>query len=442
MPIEILMPALSPTMEEGTLAKWMVKEGDTVSAGDVLAEIETDKAIMEVEAIDEGVIGKIMVANGTEGVKVNTVIAVLLEEGEDAAAIGAPPAPKAEVAPAQSVPAKAAPAAQSPVAPAAPISAAPQSGKRVFSSPLARRIAGQEGLDIAKIAGTGPHGRIIKRDVEEALASGMAKAGAAPAPSVAPAAAPAAIQPSGMSDDAVLKLFEEGSYEIVPHDNMRKTIAKRLTESSQTIPGYFLSVDCELDALMALRQQVNDNAPMKNDKPAYKVSVNDFIIKALALALKAVPEANASWTQSGMIVHKHADIGVAVAIDGGLITPIVRAAELKPISVISNAVKDMAARAKVKKLNPTEYQGGTTAVSNLGMFGVKEFTSIINPPHASIVSIGAGEERAVVKNGELAIALVMTATFAFDHRVIDGAVGAQLAGAFKNYIQNPMSMLV
>lgn len=447
MPIEILMPALSPTMEEGTLAKWMVKEGDTVSAGDVLAEIETDKATMEVEAIDEGVIGKIMVADGTEGVKVNTVIAVLLEEGEDAAAIGAPSAPKAETSPAQSAPAKAAPTAPSPVAPAASapaalISAAPQSGKRVFSSPLARRIAGQEGLDIAKITGTGPHGRVIKRDVEEALASGTAKAGAAPAPSAAPAAAPAASQPSGMSDEAVLKLFEEGSYDIVPHDNMRKTIAKRLTESSQTIPGYFLSVDCELDALMALRQQVNDNAPIKNDKPAYKVSVNDFIIKALALALKAVPEANASWTQSGMIVHKHADIGVAVAIDGGLITPIVRAAELKPISVISNAVKDMAARAKAKKLNPTEYQGGTTAVSNLGMFGVKEFTSIINPPHASIVSIGAGEERAVVKNGELAIALVMTATFAFDHRVIDGAVGAQLASAFKNYIQNPMSMLV
>lgn len=439
MPIEILMPALSPTMEEGNLAKWMVKEGDSVSSGDVLAEIETDKATMEVEAIDDGVVGKIMVADGTEGVKVNEVIAVLLEDGEDASAISS--APKAAPAAAASEPADsaaaAAPTAATKAAPA-PAPAAPKaSGERIFSSPLARRIASQEGLDIAKITGTGPRGRVVKRDVEEALKSGTAKAGAS-----APASSGATSMPTGMSDEAVLKLFEEGSYDVQPHDGMRKTIAKRLTESTQTIPGYFLSVDCELDALMAARKEINQAAPVTDDKPAYKISVNDFIIKALALALKAVPEANASWTESGMIVHKHADVGVAVAIEGGLITPIVREAENKSLSVISNAVKDMAGRAKSKKLAPTEYQGGTTAVSNLGMFGVKEFTSIINPPHASIVSIGAGDKRPVVKDGELSIAMVMTATFAFDHRVIDGAVGAQLAAAFKNYIQNPMSMLV
>lgn len=434
MPIEILMPALSPTMEEGTLSKWVVKEGDAVASGDVLAEIETDKATMEVEAIDDGVVGKIMVAEGTEGVKVNAIIAVLLEDGEDASAIGSASKAVPISAPADNTPADNAPAMSESTAPK---TASKVDGERIFSSPLARRIAGQEGLDIAKITGTGPHGRIVKRDVDAALTAGTAKAGvSAPAKSV-----PAAM-PTGMSDEAVLKLFDEGSYDVVPHDGMRKTIAKRLTESTQTIPGYFLSVDCELDALMAMRKQINDGAPVKEDKPAYKVSVNDFIIKALALSLKAVPEANASWTESGMIVHKHADVGVAVAIDGGLITPIVREAELKPLSVISNAVKDMAGRAKSKKLAPSEYQGGTTAVSNLGMFGVKEFTSIINPPHASIVSIGAGDKRPVVKNGELSVATVMTATFAFDHRVIDGAVGAQLASAFKNYIQNPMSMLV
>ena len=440
MPIEILMPALSPTMEEGTLAKWMVKEGDSVTSGDVLAEIETDKATMEVEAIDDGVVGKIMVADGTEGVKVNAVIAVLLEDGEDASAISDAPkaAPAAAEKPAEAAaPAQAAPAASAAPAPKAPAPApaAPKAdGARVFSSPLARRIASQEGLDISKITGTGPHGRVVKRDVEKALASGTAKAGAA-------GSAPAAM-PAGMSDETVLKLFEEGSYDVVAHDGMRKTIASRLTESSQTIPSYFLTVDCELDTLLAARKDINDNAPIKDERAAYKVSVNDFIIKALALALKAVPEANASWTESGMIVHKHADVGVAVAIDGGLITPIVREAELKSLSVISSEVKDMAKRAKSKKLAPSEYQGGTTAVSNLGMFGVKEFTSIINPPHASIVSIGAGDQRPVVKNGELKVATVMTATFALDHRVIDGAVGAQLASAFKRYIQNPVNMLV
>ena len=433
MPIEILMPALSPTMEEGKLSKWVVKEGDSVTSGDVLAEIETDKATMEVEAVDEGTIGKIMVDEGAEGVKVNAIIAVLLEEGESASDIGSAPAaapaaeaPKADAAPAPT------PAAVAP-APAAPKAA---SGDRIFSSPLARRIASQEDVDLAAVNGTGPHGRVVKRDVEAAIKSGTGKAKASGAPAAQKTLA------TGMSDETVLKLFEEGSYEIVPHDGMRKTIASRLTESTQTIPSFYLSVDCELDALLATRKQINDAAPIVDDKPAYKVSVNDFIIKALALALKANPATNASWTESGMVMHKHADIGVAVAIEGGLITPIVKAAEEKSLSVISNSVKDLAKRARDRKLKPSEYQGGTTAVSNLGMFGVRDFTSIINPPHASIVSIGAGEKRPVVRDGELTTATMMTATFAFDHRVIDGSVGATLSSSFKHYLENPFSMMV
>ena len=436
MPIDILMPALSPTMEEGKLAKWVVKEGDTVTSGDVLAEIETDKATMEVEAVDEGTIGKIMVDEGSEGVKVNAVIAVLLEEGESAADIGSAPAaaPKAEATPSAEVPkAEAAPTA-APAAPAAPKAA---SGDRVFSSPLARRIASQEGVDIAAVTGTGPHGRVVKRDVEAAIKSGTATSKAASSASTAPKALA-----TGMSDETVLKLFDEGSYEIVPHDGMRKTIASRLTESTQTIPSFFLTVDCQLDALLATRKQINAAAPIVDEKPTYKVSVNDFIIKALALALKAHPNANASWTEGGMIVHKHADVGVAVAIEGGLITPIVTAAEEKTLTAISSNVKDLARRARDRKLKPSEYQGGTTAVSNLGMFGVRDFTSIINPPHASIVSIGAGEQRPFVKDGELTVATLMTATFAFDHRVIDGAVGAELAASFKKFIENPLSIMV
>ena len=431
------MPALSPTMEEGKLSKWVVKEGDTVSSGDVLAEIETDKATMEVEAVDEGTIGKIMVDEGSEGVKVNAVIAVLLEEGESASDIGSAPAaaPMAAAAPAAEAPkAEAAPVAAAAPAPAAPKAA---SGERVFSSPLARRIASQEGVDISTVTGTGPHGRVVKRDVEAAKKSGAATSKAASSASAA-----SKTLATGMSDETVLKLFEEGSYEIVPHDGMRKTIASRLTESTQTIPSFFLSVDCELDALLATRKEINASAPMVNEKPTYKISVNDFIIKALALALKAHPNANAAWTEGGMIVHKHADVGVAVAIEGGLITPIVKAAEEKTLSAISNDVKDLAKRARDRKLKPSEYQGGTTAVSNLGMFGVRDFTSIINPPHASIISIGAGEQRPVVKNGELSVATLMTATFAFDHRVIDGAVGAELSASFKKFIENPLSMMV
>lgn len=437
MPIDILMPALSPTMEEGKLSKWVVKEGDSVTSGDVLAEIETDKATMEVEAVDEGTIGKIMVDEGAEGVKVNAVIAVLLEEGESASDIGSAPAPAPAAAPAAEAPKTEAAPAAAPAA-AAPAPAAPKaaSGDRVFSSPLARRIASQEGVDIAVVNGTGPHGRVVKRDVEAAIKSGTGKAKASGAPASQRTLA------TGMSDETVLKLFEEGSYEIVPHDGMRKTIASRLTESTQTIPSFFISVDCELDALLATRKQINDGAPVIDDKPAYKISVNDFIIKALALALKANPATNASWTEGGMVMHKHADVGVAVAIEGGLITPIVKAAEEKSLSVISSSVKDLAKRARDRKLKPSEYQGGTTAVSNLGMFGVRDFTSIINPPHASIVSIGAGEKRPVVRDGELTVATMMTATFAFDHRVIDGAIGATLSASFKGYLENPMSMMV
>ncbi len=437
MPINILMPALSPTMEEGNLAKWLVKEGDSVSSGDVLAEIETDKATMEVEAIDEGTVGKIVVPDGTAGVKVNELIAVLLEDGEDASAIDTAAAP----APAAAAPAPAAESAPA-AAPAAPAGPAPTaaSGDRVIASPLARRIAKQNSVDLTAVSGTGPRGRIVKADVEAAIAGGTAKAADAP---VAPAPAPAPkAAPSGMSDDAVLKLFEEGSYELEPHDGMRKTIASRLTESKQTIPHFYVSVDCQLDALLKLRGDLNKSAPVKDDKPAYKLSVNDMVIKALALALRDVPDANVSWTADNMVKHKHADVGVAVSIPGGLITPIVRRAEEKALSAISNEMKDMGKRAKDRKLSPHEYQGGTTAVSNMGMMGVSNFAAVVNPPHATILAVGAGEQRPVVKDGALAVATVMTVTLSTDHRCVDGALGAELLQAFKGYIENPMSMLV
>ncbi|MFK7791731.1 MAG: pyruvate dehydrogenase complex dihydrolipoamide acetyltransferase [Devosiaceae bacterium] len=435
MPINILMPALSPTMEEGNLAKWLVKEGDSVTSGDVLAEIETDKATMEVEAVDEGTVGKIVVPDGTTGVKVNELIAVLLEEGEDVSAIDTS---SASVAPAASSPAPEqvpTPAA----APSAPAGPAPVVGSsRVIASPLARRIAAQNGVDLSTVKGTGPRGRIVKADVE-----GLSASTAASSASASPtASAPAKAAPTGMSDDATLKLFEEGSYELIPHDGMRKTIAARLTESKQTIPHFYVSVDCQLDDLLVLRGQLNKSAPVKDDKPVYKLSVNDMVIKALALGLRDVPDANVSWTASDMVKHKHADVGVAVSIPGGLITPIIRRAEEKPLSVISNEMKDMGKRAKEKKLAPNEYQGGTTAVSNMGMMGVSNFSAVVNPPHATILAVGAGEQRPVVKDGALAIATVMTVTLSTDHRCVDGALGAQLLGAFKGYIENPMSMLV
>ncbi|NBN77775.1 pyruvate dehydrogenase complex dihydrolipoamide acetyltransferase [Microvirga tunisiensis] len=451
MPINITMPALSPTMEEGNLAKWLVKEGDKVAPGDVIAEIETDKATMEVEAVDEGTLAKILVPAGSQGVKVNTVIAVLAADGEDASKASAAPAatPAAAAAPAPAAPAAAPVAAAAPAA-AAPAAAPQSGGARVFASPLARRLAAQNGLDLKAIAGSGPHGRVVQRDIEAALTSGTGKAApaaAAPAP-VAAAPAPAAAAPApalatGPSKDQVLKLFSEGSYELVPHDGMRKTIAKRLTESKQTIPHFYVSVDCELDALLALRTQLNDAAPKSRDgKPAYKLSVNDMVIKALALALRDVPDANVSWTDDAMVKHKHADVGVAVSIPGGLITPIIRSAEQKALSTISNEMKDLGQRAKDRKLKPEEYQGGTTAVSNMGMMGVKNFAAVVNPPHATILAVGAGEQRPVVKNGALAVATVMTVTLSTDHRCVDGALGAELLGAFKGYIENPMSMLV
>ncbi|MEN3396723.1 pyruvate dehydrogenase complex dihydrolipoamide acetyltransferase [Brucella melitensis] len=447
MPINITMPALSPTMEEGNLSKWLVKEGDKVAPGDVIAEIETDKATMEVEAVDEGTVAKIVVPAGTEGVKVNALIAVLAEEGEDvaAAAKGAGAAPKAEAPKEEPKPAEAKKEAAAPAAAPAParseqpaVAPAVNKGERVFASPLARRIAKDAGVDISAVKGSGPHGRVIQRDVEAALASGGAKAVSAQAESAA--------APKPMSDDAILKLFEDGSYEVVPHDGMRKTIARRLVESKQTVPHFYLTIDCELDALLALRSQINAAAPMlkteKGEVPAYKLSVNDMVIKATALALRDVPEANVSWTEGGMIKHKCSDVGVAVSIPGGLITPIVRHAESKTLSVISNEMKDMARRARDRKLKPEEYQGGSTSVSNLGMFGVKDFAAIINPPHATIFAIGAGEERAVVKKGEIKVATVLSVTLSTDHRAVDGALAAELAQAFKRHIENPMGMLV
>ncbi|ODT03951.1 MAG: pyruvate dehydrogenase complex dihydrolipoamide acetyltransferase, partial [Mesorhizobium sp. SCN 65-20] len=337
-----------------------------------------------------------------------------------------------------------APVAAAPTAKPATNGAAASGDGRTFASPLARRIAKDAGVDIAAVAGTGPHGRVVKADVEAAISGGGAKVSpAAKAPAAAPAAAPAV---KGMSDDQVLKLFEEGSYELIPHDNMRKTIARRLVEAKSTIPHFYLTLDCDIDALLALRAQLNAAAPTvkteKGEVAAYKLSVNDMVIKALALALKAVPDANVSWTDQAMVKHKHADVGVAVSIPGGLITPIIRQADIKTLSAISNEMKDLAGRARTRKLKPEEYQGGTTAVSNLGMFGVKDFSAVINPPHATILAVGAGEERAVVKGGEIKIANVMSVTLSTDHRAVDGALGAELLAAFKRYIENPMGMLV
>ena len=462
MPINITMPALSPTMEEGNLAKWLVKEGDHVSPGDVIAEIETDKATMEVEAVDEGTVARIVVPAGTEGVKVNALIAVLAGEGEDAgaAAKGAggggakAEAPKAETKKAE--PAKTAPAAeQASAKPSESAKAAPSAptggetgksangGVRTFASPLARRIAKDAGVDLSAVKGSGPHGRVVKVDVEAAISGGTAKAAPAGAAAAAPAAAPAA---KPMSDEAVLKLFEPGSYELVPHDNMRRTIARRLVEAKTTIPHFYLTVDCRIDDLLSLRKQLNDAAPKrkteKGEEPAYKLSVNDMVIKALALALRDVPDANVSWTDSAMVKHRHADVGVAVSIPGGLITPIVRHAEEKTLSAISNEMKDLAGRARNRKLKPEEYQGGSSAVSNLGMFGVKDFAAVINPPHATILAVGAGEERAIVKDGQVVVANVMSVTLSTDHRAVDGALGAELLAAFRRYIEAPMAMLV
>jgi pyruvate dehydrogenase E2 component (dihydrolipoamide acetyltransferase) len=439
MTTPILMPALSPTMEEGKLAKWHVKPGDKVRSGDVIAEIETDKATMEVEAVDEGVVDALLVPEGSEAVKVNTVIAQLRDEGASAAPAKAKPAaaPPAPVkAPAAAV------AASRPAAAAAPLPRA-EAGARLHVSPLARRLAAEGGVDLSRVGGSGPHGRIVKADIEAALKGGGANAAPAPvrpqvvaAPAVMPPAA--AVQPAAGPDARLF--FSKDSYVEVPHDSMRKTIARRLTSSKRDIPHYYLKVDCQIDALMDVRKQINAQAPAEGPG-AYKVSVNDFVVKAAALALIRVPGVNCSWTETALLQHRHADIGVAVALDFGLITPIVQKAETKSLAAISNEVKDLAVRAKAKKLKPSEYEGGTFAISNLGMYGVRDFTAVINPPHAAILAVGAGEGRPVVRNGAIVPATVMTVQLSCDHRVIDGALGATWLEAFKGYLENPVTML-
>jgi pyruvate dehydrogenase E2 component (dihydrolipoamide acetyltransferase) len=468
MPVNILMPALSPTMEKGNLAKWLKKEGDQVKTGDVIAEIETDKATMEYEAIEDGTLAKIVVPEGTHDVLVNQLIAVLAQEGEDvkaAAAAAAKTGPTTK-APSEAKPQPTPPATPSiahqakapPAAPAAPAAPAPSPQRtdgaermrtngqgagaaaahpegRGFSSPLARRLAKEAGIDISRVQGSGPHGRVVARDVAAAREGrGLrAPAAGAPAPMIAPA----------MTDQQIRALYEDGTYDVIPHDGMRRTIAARLTASVQTIPHFYLTVDCDIGRLLQAREEINAVAPKDKDgKPGYKLSVNDFVIKALALALQRIPDANVSWTDGGMLKHKHSDIGVAVAMPNGLITPIVRSAEIKSLSQISNEMRELASRARARKLKPQEYQGGTTAVSNLGMYGIKNFTAVINPPHATILAVGASEERAVVRGGKIEAAHIMSVTLSCDHRAVDGALGAELIGAFKALIENPVMMLV
>lgn len=430
MPIEILMPALSPTMEEGTLAKWLVKEGDTVSSGDLLAEIETDKATMEFEAVDEGVVGKLLIAEGSEGVKVNTPIAVLLGDDESADAIGSAPAP----APAPSAKADApAPApAAAPAQASAPAPTAPRaSGERVFASPLARRIAADKGIDLAALNGSGPHGRIVKADVEGASAA--PKAQAVPAAASAPAALSA-----GPSADAVAKIYADREFTEVKLDGMRKTIAARLTEAKQSIPHFYLRRDIQLDALLKFRSQLNKQLETRG----VKLSVNDFIIKASAIALQQVPAANAVWAGDRILQLTPSDVAVAVAIEGGLFTPVLKDAHQKSLSTLSAEMKDLAGRARDRKLAPHEYLGGSFAISNLGMFGIDNFDAVINPPHGSILAVGAGVKKPIVgADGELAVATVMSVTLSVDHRVIDGALGAEFLQAIKENLENPMAML-
>ncbi len=475
MPINILMPALSPTMEKGNLSKWLKKEGDAIKTGDVIAEIETDKATMEYEAVDDGVMAKIVVPEGTNDVAVNQLIAVMAQEGEDprtaaasaasapakapgAGAPSTPPSPPRGEGAAQqaAAPSTAAPApkgAKAPPPPQAPRAPSPQRGEgggegvrtnshgaganRVFSSPLARRLAKDAGIELNSIQGTGPHGRVIARDVEAARSGQGLRAPATAAATAAPLVAPS------LSDQQVRALYDDGSYDFVPHDAMRRTIAQRLTASVQTIPHFYLTIDCDIGKLLEAREEINASAPKDQDgKPAYKLSVNDFVIKALALALQRVPDANVSWTDAGMLKHKHSDVGVAVAMPNGLITPIIRSGETKSLSAISNEMKELAARARARKLKPQEYQGGTTSVSNLGMYGIKDFTAVINPPQSTILAVGTGEERAVVRNGKIEAAHIMSVTMSCDHRAVDGALGAVLIGAFKALIENPVMMLV
>jgi pyruvate dehydrogenase E2 component (dihydrolipoamide acetyltransferase) len=444
MPTNILMPALSPTMTEGRLAKWLKKEGDEVKAGDVIAEIETDKATMEVEAVDEGKLQKILVPEGTDGVAVNAPIAVLLGEGEDPSAapppapvVKAPPAapPKAPVAPAAPQPAPAAAPKPAPPAPAAVPTPAVK-GERVFASPLARRIAADAGVDLKSVPSSGPHGRIVKADVEVAKSRGpAAKPGAAPAAAAkAGAIAPAAAQSAAAVAGGI-------AHHVVPHTSMRRAIARRLTESKQQVPHFYLTIDCEIDSLLKLRADLNAKAPEKGEG-VYKLSVNDFVIRASAAALRKVPAANAAWSDEGLVMFDAVDISVAVAIPGGLITPIIRNADIKGLAAISGEMKALAAKAKEGKLKLEEFQGGTFSISNLGMFGIKDFAAVINPPQGCILAVGAGEQRPVVKAGALAIATVMSVTLSVDHRAVDGAVGAEYLAAFKKLIEDPITLLL
>jgi pyruvate dehydrogenase E2 component (dihydrolipoamide acetyltransferase) len=443
MPINILMPALSPTMTEGALAKWHVKEGDEISSGDVIAEIETDKATMEVEAVDEGTVGKILVAEGSEGVAVNAVIAVLLEEGEDASALESaaaaspPPAPAAAPEPAaQSQTVAPAPAGNgaAPPSPQMPVADGGDKGGRIFASPLARRMAKQAGIDLSGLSGSGPHGRIVKADIDAAIAQG-APAAAETVPSAAAPARVAGPAPSGPGAKQLADLLGM-SYRLEPLTSVRKVIAQRLTEAKQTIPHFYLSIDCEVDALLKVRKDLN----ARSDD--YKISVNDFVIRAAALGLKKVPAANASFDPEGILYFDHADVSVAVATPSGLITPIIKAAETRGLADISNAMRDLAGRAREGKLKPEEYQGGTFSISNLGMYGIRDFSAVINPPQGCILAVGSGEQRAVVKDGALAVATVMTCTLSVDHRVVDGAVGAEFLAAFKKLIEDPLTMLL
>ncbi len=439
MPIPILMPALSPTMETGKLAAWHVKVGDKVASGDVIAEIETDKATMEVEAVDEGTVGQILIEADTDGVAVNTLIAVLLEDGEGASdlegftastapapVVPAPEAPSQEEVQAltpETVPAETTPA---------PATLAQSSGARVFASPLARRLAAQNDIDIALVTGSGPNGRIVKADIETAMTSGAAKAAA---PAISPAAAPV-LAPAPMDPNKITALYEPGSYTEVPLDNMRSTIARRLTEAKRDVPHYYLSIDCNLDTLLAARKRLNERLEDA------RISVNDFIIRASALALIRVPDANAAWAGDRLIKFKSADISMAVAIEGGLITPIIRKAETKSLTEIAAESKALVTKARERKLQPQDYEGGSFSVSNLGMFGIKNFTAVINPPQAAILAVGAGEKRPVISDdGSVSAATMMTVTLSCDHRVIDGALGAQLLAEFKTFIEDPVMML-
>ena len=429
MPHNVLMPALSPTMTEGKLAKWVKKEGDKIKAGDVIAEIETDKATMEVEAVDEGILAKIVVPAGTDGVKVNSLIAMLLEEGEDASALAKASAEPASapktVTPANQPAAEAAKAAPA-MAVASPAQA--KASGRVFASPLAKRIAKEKGIDLSAIKGSGPHGRIVKADLDKAPAGAAAPKAAAAGGSFTPATS--SVNAQALADAYGIP------YTLTPNSGVRKVIARRLSESKQTVPHFYLTVDCELDALLSLRKQLNDSMD------GLKISVNDFIIKATAVALQKFPAANVSWTDDNIVQYTRADVSVAVATPNGLITPIIVDAANKSLKVISSEMKDLGARAKEGKLKPQEFQGGTISVSNLGMFGISQFSAIINPPQAAILAVGAGEERVIAKGGQMKIANVMTVTASFDHRAIDGAVGAEYLQVFKKLIENPMGLLL